>query len=1138
MNVQTAWKRLLGAYRETPESVSTVPDDGPATAVSSLPFRQAFEHLPVAMAVLGPDLRFLSVNTAMCRLFGYSRAELESRTVIEITHPLDVGRTRQMAQRLFAGELPWFKLEKRYRTPAGDIWCESIVTLVRDANGAVLSGLAMVQDITERIRIEQALRSSFEFRDRVMQAATNAIAALDAEGNFILANHRVTEISGYDAEELIGHSLRPLLPEGEVARVEAHLQAALTRSQPVSNVETKILRKDGQTRTVCFSLQPLLLENGEPGVVGTAEDITERKCSEHALRQSEDRHRDLVEHGGVLIGLHDLDGRILNVNQSLFRLAGYQRADEMVGTSISDLLSPAVRHLFPAYLEQIRTQGQASGLMKTVTREGEEKIVEYHNSLRQEGLASPIVRCFGHDVTERVRGAKALRASEIRYRALYEDNPAMYFTVDPAGIILSVNQFGAEQLGYRPSDLVGQSVLDVFHPDDRAEVCRQMAITLEDPGALAHWEFRKLHKDGTVLWVREVARATTSPQGDTELLVVCEDVTEQRQIEQALQDSEARLRALSDNLPNGAVFQIVSEPDGDIHFPYLSAGIKQLVGVAADDAMRNATLLTDLILEEDLPRLRAALEQSMRSLTVFDIEVRMQVRTDLIKWIHCRSAPRRLPDNGTLWDGVLVDVTDAHRDLERLLQTLGAIVWEAEGDLDAASVDGTFTSQQAERVLGYPLSEWLTPGFWLKHMHPEDRAGVLARRQQAIHSQENFELDYRMFTQDGRTLWVRDIINVVARGNGRIKLQGIMVDVTESKRAEIALRESEERFRTLAETMPAALLIYRGENWVYANPAAERITGYTRDELQRMKIWHLVHPKSQPLARERVERRQRGEAIPARGEFCLLTRDGNEYWIEVTGTPIVFQGQPSVLVTGFDITERTRAENALRESKEALRLSHERVQDLAGKLMLAQEDERRRISRELHDDLNQKVAALAISMSRLKQDLPDAPVQVRDQLGGLQSRLLGLSDDVRQLSHQLHPAALEHTGLVAALKSHCADFSNQEGISVALSIRDVSDSIPADMSLCLYRIAQESLRNIARHAQTSEAQVTLAATPEAISLSVADPGVGFDPEYIRQKGGLGLVSMEERVRLLRGILQIRTQPEGGTELHVVLPFGH
>jgi PAS domain S-box-containing protein len=337
--------------------------------------------------------------------------------------------------------------------------------------------------------------------------------------------------------------------------------------------------------------------------------------------------------------------------------------------------------------------------------------------------------------------------------------------------------------------------------------------------------------------------------------------------------------------------------------------------------------------------------------------------------------------------------------------------------------------------------------------------------------------------------------------------------------------------------MPAALLIYRGEQWVYANAAAELITGYKRDELQHMKIWELVHPQSRALARERAELRQSGAALAPRAEYCLLTRYGTEHWIEVIATPIVFQGEPSVLVTGFDITERTRAENALRESKEALRQSHERIQDLAGKLMLAQEDERRRISRELHDDLNQKVAALAISMSRLKHDLPESADPLREQLASLQARILNLSDDVRQLSHQLHPAALEHTGLVAALKSHCAEFSNQEGIAIALNICDVNDAIPGDMALCLYRITQESLRNIARHARTKEARVTLSASSDGINLFVADPGVGFDLEYTRQKGGLGLVSMEERVRLLRGALQIRTQPEGGTELHVFLPFG-
>jgi PAS domain S-box-containing protein len=993
----------------------------------------AFEQSPVPMALVAPGLRFLTANAALCHRFGYTPEELRSLALVDLIHPEDPRAREEICHRLAPGTLPELRLEARCRTRTGEtIWGALSVMPLRIADRA----LATIEDVTERKRLEDALR-------------------------------------------------------------------------------------DARAR---------------PGVIAKGEDVTGRHPAKRALRPGESSLRDLVDNSGLAIGLHDLDGRILSANASFARFAGYDRVEQVLGVNLRDLLAPDVRHLFPAYLERIRDQGHDRGYMRIVTRAGEERTLEYHNSLRSDGLTAPVVRSFGHDVTERRRAVQALRASEARYRVLYDDNPAMYFTVDPAGTILSVNRFGAAQLGYAPADLVGRPVLEVFHPEDRNTVVQGLAACLQNPDEVAHWEFRKIRRDGSILWVRETARAVRSPDGRTEVLIVCEDVTERRRAEDALRSSEARLRALSDNLPNGAVFRLVRHPDGRLQFLHISAGIDRLGGVRAEEVMRDARAIFDRIVQDDRPRMRAAIEESMRSLSALDLEVRLRMRSDQVKWVHVRAAPGRLPGGETLWDGIQVDVTEARRDLEALLQTVGAIVWDAEGDPAGEVVSRTFVSQQAERLLGYPIRDWTEqPGFGEAQLHPEDRQRVLSARREAVAAGKDYEVDYRMRARDGRTVWLRSIVTVQVKDDRRVRLRGITVDITESKRAEAALSESEQRFRTLAETMPAALLIYRGDRWVYANPGAEAVTGYRRDELLAMRVWDLVHPESLALARDRVEKRQRGEPVPPRGEVKLLTRTGRVHWIEIIATPILFQGQPSVLVTGFDITERVRGEAALRESEEALRQSHARIRDLAGQLMLTQEEERRRISRELHDDMGQKLAALAIAIGRLKHKLRESGNVTREQLTDLQDRTGVLLNDVRQLSHQLHPAALEHLGLVAALKTHCAEFSDLAGVPVTLTIEEGTEGIPPDMALCLYRVTQESLRNIAKHAGAREARVTLSAPAGGIELSITDTGSGFDPTDARQKGGLGLVSMEERVRLLGGRLHIRTQP-GRTELRVHLPF--
>jgi PAS domain S-box-containing protein len=237
------------------------------------------------------------------------------------------------------------------------------------------------------------------------------------------------------------------------------------------------------------------------------------------------------------------------------------------------------------------------------------------------------------------------------------------------------------------------------------------------------------------------------------------------------------------------------------------------------------------------------------------------------------------------------------------------------------------------------------------------------------------------------------------------------------------------------------------------------------------------------------------------------------------------------------VMARKRAEQTLRENEAALRASYERIQELAGRLITAQEAERSRIARDLHDDVNQQLASLSIALSNIKRRLyvgGDATVQ--EELTRLQQRLIDLADMIRNLSHELHPGVLQHAGLIAALKGHCAEFGRQHAIEVTFSAACGLDGIPQDIALCLYRVAQEALRNVVAHAGACKVQVTLRATGAGLALLIADDGQGFDLAQARSLGGLGLISLEERVRLVGGSLAIHTEHKRGTEIQVQVPL--
>jgi two-component system, sensor histidine kinase and response regulator len=228
---------------------------------------------------------------------------------------------------------------------------------------------------------------------------------------------------------------------------------------------------------------------------------------------------------------------------------------------------------------------------------------------------------------------------------------------------------------------------------------------------------------------------------------------------------------------------------------------------------------------------------------------------------------------------------------------------------------------------------------------------------------------------------------------------------------------------------------------------------------------------------------------------------------------------------------------ALARYTQELEQHREELRRLTATLLRVQEEERRRLSCELHDDLNQKLAVLVMEVDALERQAaagtraPAAPAP-RAGLRALRQRVVELSDDVRGLAYRLHPSILDHLGLAIALQSYVEEFAKREKIRVTFTHRHVPETLPPEISTCLYRVAQEALRNVAKHAKASRVAMSLWLAGQSLHLAVKDAGIGFDPD---ERRGLGLVSMEERVRAVNGNLSVRSKPGDGTQVEVQVP---
>ena len=356
-------------------------------------------------------------------------------------------------------------------------------------------------------------------------------------------------------------------------------------------------------------------------------------------------------------------------------------------------------------------------------------------------------------------------------------------------------------------------------------------------------------------------------------------------------------------------------------------------------------------------------------------------------------------------------------------------------------------------------------------------------------------------------------------------IAALLVQRTRRGHAERALRESAERLRLTMDRAPGMVWTARPDTTLdYVNDFCAQFTGLPIETLLDEGWLSAVHPDDRaPAASVYVP------AVEARRPFLVEYRmrraDGPYRWVLATGVPMYGPegGYSGYVGVDIDITERKNAEQRTAESRAALEASHEEIRHLAGRLIEAQDAERARVARDLHDDVSQQLAGLSIALSGLKRRMDDLGVRedLRADLRALHQRTSTLAQSVRNLSHDLHPTVLRHGGLVAALTSYCADLQATHGTVLTCRAEGDFTSIAPDAALCLYRIAQEALRNVIAHSGARRADIRLLRNGEHAEITITDDGKGFDlARSLHQGKGLGLVSITERARLVGGTATI------------------
>jgi PAS domain S-box-containing protein len=595
--------------------------------------------------------------------------------------------------------------------------------------------------------------------------------------------------------------------------------------------------------------------------------------------------------------------------------------------------------------------------------------------------------------------------------------------------------------------------------------------------------------------------------------------------ERMRQESQKRFQALVETISD-----FIWETNADGIYTYCSPQVEELWGYKPEELIGSSAFscISPERRESYLNMFRALLEnpspmKRMEATGFLD-------KTGKIVTLEVSAVPF-FDDNGKLlgYRGTSRDITqkklveNALRESEEKYRLLV----ENASEVIAVVQDGVikFINKRGLASTGYSPEDMVNKPFQ-EFVQPDDRESVGEMYRKLVGDQQEFSnFEFQFISKDCRTRWA--ILNAVRIiWEEKPAFLAIITDVSDRKVAQEALKSSEEKYRMVVENASEAISITQDGIVKYFNPKLLKSTGYSAQEIKSIPFLDFIHPDDRKLVAERYQRRIRGEVVPISYEYRVTGKDGSTRWMVTNAALITWEGRPATLNFFTDITEEKKLRDQLTE--------------YAHRITQVQEEEKKRIAYELHDDTAQYLAILKMQIGALAMSEKIQSPEVKEKLEYLEKDADRAFHDVRRYSHELRPVVLEHMGLRAALEQIAEDFNNLNYFTVELIVEGREPGLSEEVKLGYFRIAQEALNNVRKHSKAGKAIIDLKFQKKSLSMKVTDDGIGFNLQETRaksgKKGSLGLISMQERADLIGGRLKIESQTGRGTTIRVEMPL--
>lgn len=943
-------------------------------------YRALIENATDGIMVINAEGKISYESPSVAHLLGYGPGNLIGVSSFDLIHPDDLAEILAtfMSGLGNSGQIHRGEYRLKHKN---DEWRDfEIVThyLMDDPTikGVIING----RDITKRKQAEQALKESERRFHDVIEKSTDGIALSDESGRIIEFNAAFEHLSGYKREEVLGKylwdlafDLMPKHPNTEeyFEQMKRDIEEALHSEASASFQVTKEVafwRPDRSLIYIQLRLFSIPTETGfRLGCI--SHDITKIKTAEENLKtQNQNLHslyqmtatlnktaavediykaaldslQDTLQADRVSILLFDTDG-IMRFKAWCGLSDEYRKATEGHSPWTQDTLDPQ-----PVLVPDVRQDASLAALSAIIEKEGINalgfiplihqgrllgKFMIYFNQIHafaenEVQLAQTIAHHVAFAIN-RKQTDDALQTSEERYRVLYEDNPSMYFTADENGLILSVNQYGKEHLGYVLEELVGQSLFDVFHSDDRERVRQQITECLQNPNTMVQLEVRKQRKDGSMLWVREFARAVQDIEGRFVILLVCNDITEEIKAQQALENSEAELRALFASMQDSV---LVIDRDG--YYRSIAPTNAQKFYIQPGDVIGKH--LSALFPEHKVAEFLDAIAQVLDTGKTVHLQYEIVVNGQS-PWFE--SSISSMGDDLTIW--VARDITERKKIESALIRSeqayrmlfenmpIGLYRTSVEGEIRDANpaLLRMFGSSDAQSLLGKKA--------WDFYRNPATN-DIFKELISDSGSLSAFESEYTR--EDGSTFWAEDYVRIVYDPKGTpLYYEGSLIDVTNRKEAEQRLQESEKQYRLLAERIADVVWVLDLETlrFKYLSPSVQNLFGYSVDELLGVHISNVLTSASmlavEKIIPDRLRRFMDGDqtAVTELYQLDHIHQDRSIIPAEVSST-LVMNENSKIEVIGVtrNITERKKAEDDLLRANLSLQTAHKELQQM------------------------------------------------------------------------------------------------------------------------------------------------------------------------------------------------------------------